>query len=137
MRVEPGTMLFYEAPDRVAGTMADMVDAFGATRLACLSREITKRYEEHIRDTLAALASRFAEVSPRGECVIVIAGAPPGHADAETAVDLEDRLRALLESGLGPKDAAARLVVVTGKPRRHLYQLALAIQRDSKRPTNR
>ena len=127
LRQELATMILYEAPDRVGATLADAADAFGGERRASLGRELTKLHEEHVRGTLTELAARYAEVSPRGECTLVIAGAPEA---AEAAVDIEAELRALLAQGLGPKDAAARLVVKTGKPRRVLYQLALALQRE-------
>lgn len=125
LRTELATMILYEAPDRVAATLADAADAFGASRRASLGRELTKLHEEHVRGTLGELAARYATAAPRGECTLVIAG---GSAD-EPAVDVEAELSALLAAGLGPRDAAARLVVRTGKPRRVLYQLALALQR--------
>jgi 16S rRNA (cytidine1402-2'-O)-methyltransferase len=125
LRAEPATMIFYEAPDRVAETLRDAAAAFGADRRASLGRELTKLHEEHVRGTVGELAARYADAPPRGECTLVIAG---GSA-AEPAVDIEAELSALLAAGLGPKDAAARLVVRTGKPRRVLYQLALALQR--------
>jgi 16S rRNA (cytidine1402-2'-O)-methyltransferase len=118
-------MIFYEAPDRVAETLRDAAAAFGADRRASLGRELTKLHEEHVRGTLGELGARYAGARPRGECTLVIAG---GSA-AEPAIDIEAELSALLAAGLGPKDAAARLVVRTGKPRRVLYQLALALQR--------
>jgi 16S rRNA (cytidine1402-2'-O)-methyltransferase len=126
LRSELVTLIFYEAPDRVGATLADLAAALGNDRRASLGRELTKLHEEHVRGTLAELAARFADVAPRGECTLVVAG---GSAAAPT-VDIEAELRRLLESGLGPKDAAARLVVVTGKPRRQLYQLALSLQRE-------
>ncbi|HSS03465.1 MAG TPA: 16S rRNA (cytidine(1402)-2'-O)-methyltransferase [Kofleriaceae bacterium] len=126
LRGEIATMIFYEAPDRVGATLVDAGDAFGAERPASLGRELTKLHEEHVRGTLAELADKYAAGPPRGECTLVIAG---GSAAVE-AVDVEAELRALLAAGIGPKDAAARLVVRTGKPRRVLYQLALALQRD-------
>jgi 16S rRNA (cytidine1402-2'-O)-methyltransferase len=126
LRGERGTLIFYEAPDRVAATCADLAAALGADRPACLSRELTKIYEEHVRAPVGELASRYAEVSPRGECTLCVAGAT----EAPPAVDIEGELRRLLGEGLGPRDAAARLVVVTGKPRRQLYQLALAVARE-------
>jgi len=129
LRAEPATMICYEAPDRVGATLADAADAFGADRPASLGRELTKLYEEHVRGTLGELAAKYAEVPPRGECTLVIAGCTAGAAAAVAAIDIEAELRALLLSGLGPKDAAARLVVKTGKPRRVLYQLALSLQR--------
>lgn len=126
LRAEPGTMIFYEAPDRVGAMLADAAAAFGADRRASLGRELTKLYEEHVRGTTGELAARYAELPPRGECTLVIAGSPSAVPD----VDIEAELRALLAAGLGPKDAAARLVVRTGKPRRVLYQLALSLQRE-------
>jgi 16S rRNA (cytidine1402-2'-O)-methyltransferase len=126
LRSELATLIFYEAPDRVAATLADLAAALGADRRASLGRELTKLHEEHVRGTLAELSARYAHESPRGECTLVVAGAIA----AAPAVDIEGELRRLLESGLGPKDAAARLVVVTGKPRRQLYQLALSLQRE-------
>jgi 16S rRNA (cytidine1402-2'-O)-methyltransferase len=126
LRAELSTMIFYEAPDRVGATLADAGDAFGAERRASLGRELTKLHEEHVRGTLGELAARYAEVAPRGECTLVVAGTTAAVAE----IDIEAELRALLASGLGPKDAAARLVVRTGKPRRVLYQLALSLQRE-------
>jgi 16S rRNA (cytidine1402-2'-O)-methyltransferase len=126
LRSELATLIFYEAPDRVAATLADLGAALGADRRASIGRELTKLHEEHVRGTLGELAARYADQPPRGECTLVVAG---GSVAAPT-VDIEAELRRLLESGLGPKDAAARLVVVTGKPRRQLYQLALSLQRE-------
>lgn len=126
LRNEAATLIFYEAPDRVGATCADLAAALGAERRASLGRELTKLHEEHVRGTLADLAARYADASPRGECTLVVAGGAAAVAD----IDIEAELRKLLASGLGPKDAAARLVVVTGKPRRQLYQLALSLQRE-------
>jgi 16S rRNA (cytidine1402-2'-O)-methyltransferase len=132
LRAERATMIFYEAPDRVATTLADAADAFGADRRASLARELTKIHEEHVRGTVGELAARYAGAPPRGECTLVIAGAAAGDSAMaiDIGIDIETELRALLASGLGPKDAAARLVVKTGKPRRVLYQLALSLQRN-------
>ena len=128
LRGEVATLIFYEAPDRVGATFADLAAALGETRRASLSREITKLYEEHVRGTLAELAARYAEVPPRGECTLVVAG---GTAMDGAEIDVEQELGKLLAEGLGPKDAAQRLVVKTGKPRRQLYQLALSLQREA------
>ena len=127
LRGDAATLICYEAPDRVGATLATLAEAFGGGRRACVSREVTKLYEEHVRGTLAELAARFAETSPRGECTIVVAGAAEG--EATPVVDLEGEVRALLARGLGPKDVAQRLMVKTGRPRRELYQLALALAR--------
>jgi len=127
LRGEPATMIFYEAPDRVAPTLEALRDALGADRAACVSREITKLHEEHARGSLGELAARFAEAAPRGECTIVVSG---GVEVAE--IDVEAEMRRLIAGGASAKDAAQRLMVVTGKPRRVLYQLALAIERGAK-----
>jgi 16S rRNA (cytidine1402-2'-O)-methyltransferase len=126
LRNEVATLIFYEAPDRVGATLADLAAALGAERRASLGRELTKLHEEHVRGTLGELAAKYASEAPRGECTLVVAGG----AAAEANVDIEAELRKLLAQGLGPKDAAQRLVVVTGKPRRQLYQLALSLQRE-------
>lgn len=132
LRDQTATMIFYEAPDRVAATLATLAAAFGDDRPACLSRELTKRFEEHVRGGLATLRDRFAVSAPRGECTIVVAGAA---ADEErAAIDVEAEVRRLLAEGLGPKDVAQRLVVRTGRPRRELYQLALALARGDEKP---
>lgn len=125
LRHEVATLVFYEAPDRVGATLADLAAAFGTERRVSLGRELTKLHEEHVRGTVGQLATRYATEAPRGECTLVVEG---GQAQT-VAVDIEAELTKLLDSGLGPKDAAQRLVVVTGKPRRQLYQLALSLQR--------
>ena len=125
LRDETATLIFYEAPDRVAATLLDLAAALGDRRVS-LGRELTKLHEEHVRGTLAELAAKYESVSPRGECTLVVEG---GTGDAPS-VDIEAELKKLLADGLGPKDAAQRLVVKTGKPRRQLYQLALSIKRE-------
>jgi 16S rRNA (cytidine1402-2'-O)-methyltransferase len=125
LRGRTETLILYEAPDRVAATLGDLAAAFGDDRPASLARELTKVHEEHVRGTLGELAARYAETPPRGECTLVVAGGPA----VTVAIDIESELRRLLAAGLGPKDAAARLVVMTGKPRRQLYQLALSLSR--------
>jgi 16S rRNA (cytidine1402-2'-O)-methyltransferase len=124
LKDEVATLVLYEAPDRVAQTCADLAAALGADRRASLGRELTKVHEEHVRATLGELAARYAAVAPRGECTLVVQGAT----GAAAPIDIEAELRRLLASGLGPRDAAARLVIATGKPRRHLYQLALSLR---------
>jgi len=125
LRDETATLIFYEAPDRVGATLADLAAAFGPHRRASLGRELTKLHEEHVRGTVAELAAKYAEVPPRGECTLVVEGA----AERAPEIDIEAELQKLLAQGLGPRDAAARLVIVTGKPRRQLYQLALSLSR--------
>lgn len=132
LRHEVATMLFYEAPDRVGATCADLAAALGRDRAAVLARELTKRYEELVRAPVGELAARYLAEPPRGECTLVVQGATAGPdtgANEDGLDEISAQMRALLAQGLGPRDVAARLVVVTGKPRRQLYQLALSLQR--------
>ncbi|HEY0251739.1 MAG TPA: 16S rRNA (cytidine(1402)-2'-O)-methyltransferase, partial [Kofleriaceae bacterium] len=124
LRAEQSTLILFEAPDRVHATLDDLAKAFGADRRASIGRELTKVHEEHVRGTLGELRDRYAEKAPLGECTLVVGGAQV----APAAVDIEAELRVLLAEGLGPRDAAARLVIKTGKSRRELYQLALSLR---------
>jgi 16S rRNA (cytidine1402-2'-O)-methyltransferase len=128
LRAEPVTLIFYEAPDRVGATLGDLARAFGEDRRASLGRELTKLHEEHVRGTLGELGRKYALNPPRGECTLVVDGAaaPP------PAIDAAVELAKLMAEGLGPRDAAARLVIATGKPRRQLYQLALSLRGERK-----
>jgi 16S rRNA (cytidine1402-2'-O)-methyltransferase len=126
LRREPATLVFYEAPDRMAATLADLAAALGGARRAASARELTKLHEEIARGTLDELAARYAAAPSRGEHTLVVAGASAAEQEAGP-IDLEAAVRDLLASGLGPRDVAARLVPVTGLPRRTIYQLALSL----------
>ena len=75
LAAEPRTMVFYESPHRIARTLAELAEAFGAERPASISREITKLHEETLRGTLAQLAEHFRQHPPKGEFVLCVAGA--------------------------------------------------------------
>jgi len=114
------TLIWYEAPHRLAETLADMVDAFGP-RQAAVARELTKRFEEVRRGTLAELARHYAGHVARGEVTVLVG--PPERDDPE---ELDERLRAAL-AGNSVKDAAALVAAATGLPRRVVYARALAL----------
>ena len=123
---ERATLILFEAPARVGRTLADLAAAFGGDRPACLARELTKVHEETVRAPLADLAARYRDDPPRGECTLVVAGAT--EAAAAEPVDVEAEVRRLLADGASPKDVAARVALASGKPRRAIYQLALALR---------
>ncbi len=125
----PATLIFYESPERVGATLRDLCQALSPDRRAVVARELTKLHEEYARGTLAELAERYGSEGPRGECTIVCEGASDEQA-AEAGIDVEAAMRKLLAEGASAKDAAARLVVKTGRGRRELYQLALALARE-------
>lgn len=125
LRTDRATLILYEAPSRVGTTLADLAAALGGTRRAEVARELSKMFEERVAGTLEELATRYAETPPRGECVLVVAGAS-GDED-ETPLDLEAEIKSRLARGERPKEIAAALALLTGKKRRELYQLAVAL----------
>ena len=115
------TLIWYEAPHRLAATLADLAFVFGA-RPAAVARELTKRFEEVRRGDLPALAAQYAEHPALGEVCVVVGPAP---ADDGTA-GLDERLRAALSSN-SVKDAAAMVALATGLPRKVVYARALEL----------
>jgi len=125
LRALPATLVFYESPHRAAATLADLRDALG-DRPACLARELTKTHEEFVRDTLGALAARYAGDRPLGEITIVVGGAPEGATGSDE--ELEERAAALLAAGESARDIAQQLAEETGRPRREVYELVLKLK---------
>jgi 16S rRNA (cytidine1402-2'-O)-methyltransferase len=118
------TLVFYEAPPRLADALADMVDMLGP-RQAAVARELTKLHEEVRRGPLADLAGHYRDHGPpRGETVIVVGPPEPALPDRQ---EVDRRLGAALAE-LGVRDAAAKLAAETGLPRAELYRRALAIR---------
>ncbi|MFT3876974.1 MAG: 16S rRNA (cytidine(1402)-2'-O)-methyltransferase [Propioniciclava sp.] len=118
---EERTMVFFEAPHRLAAFLADARDAFGADRPAAVCRELTKTYEEVIRGGLGELAA-WATGEVRGEITVVVAGASGPSISAEDAVA---EVLARVESGERLKDAAAAVASATGLAKGALYNQAL------------
>ena len=112
----------YEAPSRVSDTLAELAAAGAGERATVVARELTKHYEELRRGTAAALAAYYVDAPPRGEVVIVVAGAsaPPG-ANEE---DLRARANELRVAGRTPRDIAATLALEMGAARNVAYRLA-------------
>ncbi|MGN6760884.1 MAG: 16S rRNA (cytidine(1402)-2'-O)-methyltransferase [Leifsonia sp.] len=122
LAAEGRTMVFFESPNRIAASLADIAAVFGHDRRVAVCRELTKLYEEVRRGGAAELATWAAE-GVRGEIVVVVAGAPARAADPETALE---QVLALVASGTRLKDAAAEVADATGLGKRDLYQAALA-----------
>ena len=120
------TLVFYEAPQRLAASLADLAQELG-DRPAAVARELTKLHERTRSGTLTALAAEFAaQVAIKGECVVVVGPplAQPPMDDAEMARELEELLLAHTT-----RDAAAILAARRGLPRRDVYARALAMTR--------
>ncbi|APG47995.1 16S rRNA (cytidine(1402)-2'-O)-methyltransferase [Phaeobacter porticola] len=121
----PGTLVFYESPKRIAASLRDMADVLGE-RSAALCRELTKKFEEVRRDSLAVLADGLEHAPVKGEIVVLV---DRNRGTTVSDGDLDSDLRAALK-GNSVKDAAAMVAEAHNLPRRKIYQLALDIAKD-------
>jgi 16S rRNA (cytidine1402-2'-O)-methyltransferase len=119
---EPRTVVLYEAPHRLARTVADLVEACGPDRRVAVARELTKLHEEVWRGPLGDALAWARAAAPKGEIVLVLEGAPaPGPPDDGAVVDA---LRDELAAGATARDAARAVAARLGVPRRRVYDLA-------------
>jgi 16S rRNA (cytidine1402-2'-O)-methyltransferase len=121
---ERRTMVFFEAPHRLAATLAAMADAFGTDRRTVVCRELTKTYEEVRRGGAAELAE-WAAGGVRGEITIVVAGAEAANAEL-TPAELAAEVAADEESGTPRKQAIADVAKRLGLPKRTVYDAVVA-----------
>ena len=115
------TAVLYEAPGRVGALLAELREAGAGARASVVARELTKQYEEFARGTVAELADRFAETDPRGEVVVLVAGAAEAVVDEEFA---RKRAKALRDEGLSAREVARVLSTECGASRNLAYRLA-------------
>jgi 16S rRNA (cytidine1402-2'-O)-methyltransferase len=124
----PASLILYETGPRLADTLADLAEGLGA-REAAVCRELTKLHEEVRRAPLAELAKVYESgAETRGEIVIVVAP-PSDDAGQATEADVEDLLRRALKR-VSVKDAVSEVATATGRPRREIYQRALALEEE-------
>jgi 16S rRNA (cytidine1402-2'-O)-methyltransferase len=122
---ERRTMVFFESPHRLADSLADLVACFGPDRPAAVCRELTKTYEEVKRGALAELAD-WAQGDVRGEITLVVAGVPPGRADALEDTDLVGLVLARELAGETRKEAIAAVATQLGVPKRLVFEAVVA-----------
>jgi 16S rRNA (cytidine1402-2'-O)-methyltransferase len=123
----PATLVFYEAPRRAAETLRAMAEILGPDRPAAFCRELTKRFEQVRRGSVAELAEALgAEPAAKGEAVLVI-GPPDADAGLGDAETVDEQLRAALARG-SVKDAARDVAALTGRKRADLYARALELR---------
>lgn len=125
LRKETRTMVFYEAPHKLLSTLKDMIDVFGADRPISLCRELTKLHEEVVRTTLGLALDKYTAEAPRGEFVLVIAGAPESKEAEATPMDAAGRIRELMDGGMTKKDAIRQTAKELGLPKNVVYDAAL------------
>ena len=125
LRSESRTMIFYEAPHKLRQTLGDLEAAFGAERAISLCRELTKLHEEVIRTTISGARALYSEQEPRGEYVLIVAGAAPEAPEAPTEEQLLALVREQMTQGLSRKDAVKAVSKQTGCAKNALYDAVL------------
>lgn len=120
------TLIFYESPNRVTEMLADLVTCLGGERQVAVCRELTKKFEEVTRGSLAEVCASYADRKVKGEIVVLVDRAADKQVDGVT---IETTLREALTQ-MTVKDAAAFVADMYGLPRRDVYQRALQIGRD-------
>ncbi|MEY4993708.1 MAG: hypothetical protein RIS82_830 [Actinomycetota bacterium] len=125
---EPRTMVFFESPHRILESLEDAALELGGERLASVSRELTKKFEHTERGTLLDLIA-WAKSEPRGEMVLVIAGAEVVEAKPQ---DLVEQVLALTAEGVKLKEAVAEIASAAGASKSELYQLVLEQRKATK-----
>lgn len=125
LRGEERTMIFYEAPHKLAATLADLAEAFGRERPVSLCRELTKLHEEVRRTTLGEAAEWYGANPPRGEFVLVVEGAAGTAEEAPTLAGGLARVEALRAEGLSLRDAVRQAARETGLAKNELYDRAV------------
>lgn len=121
LRDIPATLILYESPKRINHTLEECSRVFGPLRYAAVCRELTKRFEEVSRGSLAELVADYADRDVKGEIVLLIDRAAEAAADAETVEAALDRAL----STMSVKDAAAMVAEAFGLAKRDVYQMAL------------
>ena len=125
LRAEQRTMIFYEAPHKLTGTLADLRQVFGGTRRICLCRELTKLHEEVLRTTLQGALDRYRADAPKGEFVLVVAGAPEQVKQTASPADAAALVRSLMAQGYSRKDAVKQAAAKLELPKNVVYDASL------------
>ena len=125
LKSEQRTMIFYEAPHKLLTTLADMAEVFGGDRPLSLCRELTKLHEEVVRTTLSEALERYTENPPKGEFVLIVAGAKTEEKEIPSETDAAARLAELIAQGLSRKDAVKQAAKELGLSKNAVYEIAL------------
>ena len=125
---EQRTMIFYEAPHKLLNTLESMAEVFGADRSISLCRELTKLHEEVIRTTLGGAIDLYNQQPPKGEYVLVVAGAAPVEKTVATVEEAARRVKELTDSGMSRKDAIKQAAKELDLPKNVVYDAALTCE---------
>ena len=127
LKSEQRTMIFYEAPHKLLSTLEDLAEAFGADRGISLCRELTKLHEEVVRTTLGEAVEKYTANPPKGEFVLIVAGAPEMQKEVASETDVAARLQQLMEEGLSRKDAVKQTAKELDLPKNVVYDVSLTL----------
>ena len=130
LKKETRTMIFYEAPHKLLSTLEDLAEAFGEDRGISLCRELTKLHEEVVRTSLGEAVRKYTESPPKGEFVLVVAGAPEEIPEVATESDAAARVAQLIAEGLSRKDAVKQTAKELKLPKNVVYDAALALDEE-------
>lgn len=120
------TLIFYEAPHKLAATLRDMLKYFGDREIA-LVKELTKLHESCERTTLSAAAEKYSETAPKGEFVIIVHGAVKNSDEAQPSLEQAVKTAAeLIEGGMSPASAAREAAALTGLRKNEIYRLLVS-----------
>ena len=125
LKKEQRTMIFYEAPHKLLTTLTDMAEVFGEDRPISLCRELTKLHEEVVRTTLGQAVTRYTQSPPKGEFVLIVAGAPAEKQALPSETDAAARVSQLIAQGVSRKDAVKQTAKELGLPKNVVYDIAL------------
>ena len=125
LRKERRTMIFYEAPHKLLTTLEDMAAVFGEDRSISLCRELTKLHEEVVLTTLGGAIAKYTENAPKGEFVLVLAGAPEEVTESASLEDAAQKVAQLMEEGLSRKDAVKQVAKELNLPKNAVYDATL------------
>ena len=133
LRGETRTIIFYEAPHKLRATLDDLIEAFGADRSVTLCRELTKLHEDVRKTTLGEAAAYYAQAEPRGEYVLVLAGAPeaPDPAQQLPLPYVAARARQLMAGGMGASAAAKAAAQGTAFSKSQVYRELMKTEEES------
>lgn len=126
LKTARNTLIFYEGPTKLRGTLADLLETFG-DRNAAVARELTKIYEQVLRGTLSELISHFETTDPRGEFVIIVEGAKglPEEEKFWSKLSVEDHVAYYIGTGETKKDAVRLVANDRGVPKNEIYNLVM------------
>ena len=125
LKSETRTMIFYEAPHKLLTTLEDLAEAFGPDRGISLCRELTKLHEEVVRTTLGEAVEKYTANPPKGEFVLVVAGAPEIPKETASETDAAARVQQLIAQGFSRKDAVKQTAKELDLPKNVVYDIAL------------